>query len=86
MDDPFMRSGKWSVKDTLTGEVYKQPNKLIAEKVAEMHGLCTVIPGWPEDEAPAEPEEPEHTLFDTIIDWTLYAEPAQHGPIRHRRG
>jgi hypothetical protein len=41
--------GKWSVKDTLTGEVYRMPNKLIAESVAEMHGHAQAIPGWPED-------------------------------------
>jgi hypothetical protein len=39
--------GKWSVRDTLTGAIYPQPNKIIAEKVAEMHGNSEVIPGWP---------------------------------------
>lgn len=38
--------GKWSVRDTLTGTLYPQPNKLIAEKVAEMHGHSEVVAGW----------------------------------------
>lgn len=40
--------GKWSVRDTLTGAVYRQPNRMIAEKVAEWHGHSEVLPGWPE--------------------------------------
>ncbi|KJL45574.1 hypothetical protein [Microbacterium trichothecenolyticum] len=42
--------GKWSVRDTLTGAIYPQPNKTIAEKVAELHGHSAVIPGWPTDD------------------------------------
>lgn len=38
----------WSVKDTLSGVVYPMPNKTIADTVAEMHGWCEVIEGWPE--------------------------------------
>lgn len=38
---------RWSVIDTLTKAVYAQPNKGVAEKVAEMHGNCVVVPGWP---------------------------------------
>jgi hypothetical protein len=37
----------WSVVDKLTKAVFPQPNKLIADKVAEMHGQCEVIEGWP---------------------------------------
>ena len=33
----------FAVRDKLTGAVYPQPNKTIAEKVAEMHGHCEVI-------------------------------------------
>jgi len=33
----------WCVRDVLSGAVYPQPNKLIAEKVAEMHGHCEVF-------------------------------------------
>lgn len=33
----------WAVRDTLTGTTYRQPNKLIAEKVAAMHGASEVL-------------------------------------------
>ena len=33
----------WAVRDTLSGALYPQPNKLIAERVAEMHGHCEII-------------------------------------------
>ena len=50
-EHPTVGTGKWSVKDTLSGAVYEQPNRLIAEKVAEMHGNSEVIAGWPVTEA-----------------------------------
>ena len=34
---------EWAARDTVTGATYPQPNRLIAEKVAEMHGLCEVV-------------------------------------------
>jgi hypothetical protein len=34
----------WVVRDTRSGARYPQPNKFIAEKVAEMHGFCEVLP------------------------------------------
>lgn len=33
---------QWSVRDMRTGAVYPQPNKMIAEAVAKMHGNCFV--------------------------------------------
>ena len=33
----------WAVRDTTSGAIYPQPNKLIAERVAEMHGHCEII-------------------------------------------
>lgn len=53
---PAALVGKWSVRDTLTGALYPQPNKLIAEKVAEMHGHSEVVPGWTEATRPTEDE------------------------------
>lgn len=38
-----MTSPTWAVRDKLTGEVYPQPNRLIAERVAEMHGSSEVV-------------------------------------------
>lgn len=49
---PTPEDGKWSVRDRHTGAIYPQPNKLIAEKVAELHGGCEVVPGWPEQATP----------------------------------
>jgi hypothetical protein len=57
-----IEDGKWSVRDTLTGTLYPQPNKLIAEKVAEMHGHCEVLPGWPEAAPPTDDER--EALYD----------------------
>ena len=34
---------EWAARDTVTAATYPQPNRLIAEKVAEMHGLCEVV-------------------------------------------
>lgn len=34
---------QWAVRDTLSGATYRQPNRLIAEKVAEMYGWAEVI-------------------------------------------
>lgn len=48
-DEYLSGNGKWSVKDTLTGAVYRQPNRMIADAVARMHGQSEVVPGWPED-------------------------------------
>lgn len=39
-----MTYGAYAVRDTISGAIYPQPNKLIAEKVAEMHGQSEVIP------------------------------------------
>lgn len=33
----------WVVVDQLTGMVYPQPNKMIAQAVAQMHGHCDVM-------------------------------------------
>lgn len=53
---PAALVGKWSVRDTLTGTLYPQPNKLIAQKVAEMHGQSEVVLGWPETTPPTDAE------------------------------
>lgn len=37
------RDAGWAVRDDLTGAIYRQPNKLIAEKVAAMHGNSSVL-------------------------------------------
>ncbi len=59
-------NAEWAVRDTLTGAVYPQPNKLIAEKVAEMHGNGEVIPlEKPAEERISEPNYPGHPE-----DWT----------------
>lgn len=34
----------WGVKDNHSGVVYPMPNKMIAERVADVHGSCEVIP------------------------------------------
>lgn len=41
---------RYAARDTITGTVYPQPNKLIAEKVAQWHGHCEVIE-LPEDDS-----------------------------------
>lgn len=34
---------RYAVQDTISGAIYPQPNKLIAEKVADLHGQCIVL-------------------------------------------
>jgi hypothetical protein len=49
------------VRDTLTGATYPQPNKLIALKVAQMHGNCEVVPA-------TQPTPDEREALAKIID------------------
>jgi hypothetical protein len=73
--------GKWSVRDTLTGTVYHQPNKTIAEKVAEWHGHSEVVPGWPAV-APSPVNEREALIaaINRELDWHWDAVPREHVP------
>lgn len=63
----------WAVRDTLTGTTYRQPNKLIAEKVAAMHGASEVIqvPPPSADEHEEEARELQHRKVEQRLAATV---------------
>lgn len=59
----------YAVRDERSGALYPQPHKLIAKKVAEMHGNCVVVP------LPEEPVERLALAYLNLLRARVFGDP-----------